>query len=206
MADTEIAEKGRDWYGLTARQAELAARYVELANLKQAAREVGYDYREAKRLRNEHSQFRAAVNEHVRAMQADDIVQSRKVAREILEESNSDKTRLDAAKMLWERGAGKPVQPHEHKHEPEKQLSREELVVAIRELAADLGLTVADDAGMIDVTPAVPAPEPEPTARTSDDPGFVGTLRAPSEPDELATSADELPSSYDPPLPEELVQ
>ncbi len=128
-------------YGLTERQAQLVAAYCHSGNLASACRQVGYDYREAKRMLAEHPGFQAATREYIQGLLVRDLVRARNVLLDLMERAQSEKVRLDAAKFLTERAAGKTPERHLHLHE-HRFTSREELVKRITELAGELGINV----------------------------------------------------------------
>jgi len=126
-------------YGLTERQAQVVADYCHTGNLASACRKNDYDYREAKRLLAENPGFQAAVHEYIQGLLVRDLVRARNVLLDLMERAKSEKVRLDAAKFLTERAAGKTPERHLHLHE-HRFTSRDELLKRILGLASELGL------------------------------------------------------------------
>lgn len=142
---TELEVKGEHWYGLTKREARLAAAYVVCGGvMAEAARRVKHGYREAKRLLAENQDFQAAVSEFLHALTLHDAVRARGILVALMHsESSTDKTKLEAAKLLYDRGLGKSVQVHEHQHRfGEKPTA--ELEALAQALIGRLGITGPD--------------------------------------------------------------
>ena len=116
----------QNWYGITDNMAALALAYVECGVLRQAAKKTNYPYRNAKRLLSEHTGFRLAVNELLHILLTDDKVKARAVLRQMLDDvDQSAKTRTDAAKELWNRADGMPIQRTEKRDMDLDELSKE---------------------------------------------------------------------------------
>lgn len=123
-------------YGLTEQQVRMAFKYVEGGSLRDAANSAGLSEKEATKLLFENLEWRKCVTDLINVILVDDMVKARAVVRKMMEDTGSDKVRLDAAKQLWDRAAGEPLK--RVAHEEATDLSK--IAAAITRLAGELGI------------------------------------------------------------------
>lgn len=133
-----LLDRAVSHYGLTERQAGVVVAYCQSGSLLRACREVGYDYTEARRLLADNPGFQAAISEYIQGLYLADRVEARKVIVKLMKSGESERVRLDAAKWLDERAAGKAAEHHVHEHYVTSD--REAIRVEIRRLQQELGL------------------------------------------------------------------
>lgn len=171
---TSLLDRAVSHYGLTQHQARVVVAYCESGNLAAACRRVQYDYREAKRALKDNPGFQAAVAEYVQGLYLADRVKARKVIVRLMEKADSERVRLDAAKWLDERAAGKAAEVHIHEHR--FSMDRAAIHAEIARLAQELRMDEEIEVRVLDEGPPVLPEEAE--AR-----GEVGRREALPEPE-----------------------
>ena len=189
-----LLERAVSHYGLTERQAGVVVAYCDKGNLRAACREVGYDYTEASRALRDNPGFQAAVSEYIQGLYLSDRVKARGVILKLMQSGESERVRLDAAKWIDERAAGKASEHHIHEHYVTSD--RASIRAEIVRLSTELGLGQEIESRMLRVeAPGLAAGEPIIEALSWD----TGLARAPEE-DRPVREVGENP----PGLPEEL--
>jgi hypothetical protein len=169
-----LLERAVSHYGLTERQAGVVVEYCKKGNLASACRAVGYDYTEAQRLLSDNPGFQAAVSEYIQGLYLSDRVRARQVILKMMEKAESERVRLDAAKWLDERAAGKAAEHHVHEHYVTSD--RAAIMVEIRRLATELRLGEEIEMRLVQIAaPELPTFEPAVDLVSTD----TGRRRAP---------------------------
>lgn len=175
-----LLDRAVSHYGLTRRQAEVVVAYCEQGNLAAACRRVGYDYTEASRALKDNPGFQAAVAEYIQGLYLTDRVKARKVIVRLMEKAESERVRLDAAKWLDERAAGKATEHHVHEHKI--TADRDAIRSEIRRLVTELQMGEEIEVRALEIgPPALPEPLEEP--------GEAGARAAAPEPIDVDWSA-----------------
>lgn len=187
---SSLIDRAVSHYGLTVRQAEVAAAYCRDGNLSRACRAVGYDYREAKRLLNGDASFQAVVAEFAQGMYLAARIEALRTVKKLMRSAESERVKLDAAKWIDERGGGKEPDRHIHEHHVtlDRGAIRAEIQRLTRELQLDQEIEVRE---ITDEPPALPEGATDAAAVCHN----TGRARAPSE----VPAAD--PGNEPPPMP-----
>lgn len=196
MADgTALSE-----FGLRADQETFVHAYVKLGSIEAAARECGRRPETGRKWAKD-PKVDQAIQSEARQRLNNGAVAALNVLREIMDGSDDDKLRLQAAKDFLDRGGYKPEMLHTTADRRMDQMSVRDMAERINELCRELGVEAPT---IIDVTPTAPAPpspgSPDPLGESTpaDQSGGLQELQA-SNPAQDTTPAPRQKAATDNP-------